>query len=362
MAVAEALRDLITAKRILPPQLYYMAKDPYNERLLFEQDITFIPTPAGKLRRYFSIMNLIDAPKVVMGLFSGLMKVYNLYPDVVFSKGGYPALPALFGAKLLNIPVVIHESDSHPGRVTLWSAKFARKIAISYPQASKYFRKKDQAKIAYTGNPIRPEIANPLRNGAHEYLKLEEGTPTIFVIGGSQGAAAINDALLEALPDILNKYQVIHQTGKNNIEEVRATTGVMLKDHPYAHRYRPFDYLNALAMRMAAGVADIVVSRGGSGGIFEIASWGVPSIIIPLPKSISHDQTDNAFAYASTGAASVLEQENLHGHILAAEIDRIYGSSDIKETMRERARSFARPDSAKLIAAAILDIALQHER
>ena len=136
----------------------------------------------------------------------------------------------------------------------------------------------------------------------------------------------------------------------------------MLKDHPYAHRYRPFDYLNALAMRMAAGVADIVVSRGGSGGIFEIASWGVPSIIIPLPKSISHDQTDNAFAYASTGAASVLEQENLHGHILAAEIDRIYGSSDIKETMRERARSFARPDSAKLIAGAILDIALQHER
>ena len=135
MAVAEALRDLITAKRILPPQLYYMAKDPYNERLLFEQDITFIPTPAGKLRRYFSIMNLIDAPKVVMGLFSGLMKVYNLYPDVVFSKRGYPALPALFSAKLLNIPVVIHESDSHPGRVTLWSAKFARKIAISYPQA-----------------------------------------------------------------------------------------------------------------------------------------------------------------------------------------------------------------------------------
>ena len=244
----------------------------------------------------------------------------------------------------------------------MWSSKFARKIAISYPQTVTYLREKAKAKVAYTGNPIRPEVAKPLTNGAHEFLKLEQGTPVIFVIGGSQGAAAVNDAILEALPELLNKYQIIHQTGRVHIEEIKQTTSVMLKDHPYAYRYRPFDYLNELAMRMSAGVADIVVSRGGSGAIFEIAAWGVPSIIIPLPKSISHDQTYNAIAYASTGAASVLEEDNLHGHILAAEIDRIHDSSSIRETMKEKARAFARPDAAKLIAGAILDIALEHER
>jgi UDP-N-acetylglucosamine--N-acetylmuramyl-(pentapeptide) pyrophosphoryl-undecaprenol N-acetylglucosamine transferase len=362
MAVAEALRDLVTERRILPPQLYYMAKEPYNERTLFENDIQFIPVTAGKLRRYFSLLNVLDIFKVAAGCFSGLMKVYSLYPDVIFSKGGYPAVPGLFAAKILKIPVVIHESDSHPGRVTLWSSRFARKIAISFPQAAKYFGKKAQAKIAYTGNPIRPDVAKPLSNGAHEYLKLEEGTPTIYVVGGSSGAQRINDAILEALPDLLNRYQIIHQTGRGNLEEIRETVSVMLKDHPYAYRYHPFDYLNELAIRMAAGTADIVVSRAGASAIFEVAAWGLPSILIPIPKAISHDQTDNAFAYASTGAASVLEDDNLRGHILAAEIDRIYGSSELKGTMRERARAFARLDSAKLIAGAVLDIALEHER
>ena len=361
IAVAEALNDLIAERKILPPELYFMSVAPYNERLLFENDIKFMAVPSGKKRNYFSLLNLTDAFKLAYGCMIALIRVYNLYPDVVFGKGGYASFPALFAAKVLNIPVIIHESDSHPGKVSLWAGKFARKIAVSYPAAAQYFPKKAQAKIAFTGNPIRSEVANPLKNGAHEFLKLEQGTPVIFVLGGSLGAAAINDAIIEALPELLNRYQIIHQTGKANLGEILETTGVILKDHPYAYRYHPFDYLNELAMRMAAGVADIVVSRAGS-TIFEIAAWGVPSIIIPLPTSISHDQTSNAFAYSSTGAASVIEESNLHGHILAGEIDRICGTPAIKETMKEKARAFARLDSAKLIAGAILDIALEHEK
>jgi UDP-N-acetylglucosamine--N-acetylmuramyl-(pentapeptide) pyrophosphoryl-undecaprenol N-acetylglucosamine transferase len=112
---------------------------------------------------------------------------------------------------------------------------------------------------------------------------------------------------------------------------------------------------------MASGVADVIVSRAGS-TIFEIAAWGVPSIIIPLPHSISHDQTANAFAYARTGAASVIEENNLSANILIEEIDRINSNPTVKNTMKERAKAFARLDSAKVIADAILDLALEHEK
>jgi UDP-N-acetylglucosamine--N-acetylmuramyl-(pentapeptide) pyrophosphoryl-undecaprenol N-acetylglucosamine transferase len=183
----------------------------------------------------------------------------------------------------------------------------------------------------------------------------------VVVLGGSQGAQPINDVIIAGLPELLNRYQVIHQTGLTNLAEIKQTSAVILKDHPYAYRYHPYDFLNELELRMAAGIAEVIVSRAGS-TIFEIAAWGAPSIIIPLPHSVSHDQTENAFSYAKTGAASVIEEDNLSTHVLIGEIDRISGSDAIKKTMRERAKAFARLDSASVIADAILDIALKHEK
>jgi UDP-N-acetylglucosamine--N-acetylmuramyl-(pentapeptide) pyrophosphoryl-undecaprenol N-acetylglucosamine transferase len=360
IAVVEALRERIKERKIIAPDLYYMAPSKYNARALFDNDLQFIGVPAGKIRRYFSLLNITDIFKTAYGCLSALISMFRIYPDVVFGKGGYASFPALFAAKLLKIPVIIHESDSRPGRVNAWAGKFAKKIAISYPDAAAHFTSKPGV-VALTGCPIRPEVANPLTNGARELLELEPATPVVLVLGGSQGSVRINDAIIDALPELLNTYQVIHQTGKNNLEEIKATTGVMLRDHTYAHRYRPFDYLNELAMRMSAGVADVVVSRAGS-TIFEIAAWGTPSIIIPLPSSISHDQTANAFAYARTGAASVVEENNLSSHILISEINRIHGSPAISQAMRTHAKAFSRPDSATLIANVILDIALEHEK
>lgn len=370
VAVAQAIRERARERKILLPAMYYMAPTKYNPRALFDNEIEFVPVSAGKVRRYFSLLNFIDPFKTAFGCISALFKMYSIFPDVIFGKGGYASFPTLFAARMLHIPVLIHESDSRPGRVNLWASKFARKIAISYESAAAQFGtlvRKDGSpttlagKIAYTGNPIRAEIAEPLTNGAFEFLGLEQNTPVILVLGGSQGSQAINDIILQGLPELLNKYQVIHQTGRANLPEIKETTGVILKDHPHAYRYHPFDYLNELALRMSAGVANVIVSRAGS-TIFEIASWGVPSIIIPLPSSISHDQTANAFAYAETGAASVIEENNLSAHILIEEIDRIYNNKSIRETMASQARAFARRDSARLIADALLDIALEHEK
>lgn len=357
IAVAEELNNLVKEKRLLPAELFYMSPSPYNEGLLFEHGITYRSISAGKLRRYFSILNFFDLFKTGWGIMTSIWSVYRLYPDVVFGKGGYASFPVLVAAKFLRIPVVIHESDSEPGRVNAWAGKFAARIAVSYPEAVQYFPKE---KVANTGNPVRKDIASPITAGAREFLKLETDTPVILILGGSLGAEAINDTIIEALPEFVQKYEIIHQTGKNNFNEARQTAEAVLAHAEHKDRYKAFDYLNALAMRMAAGAASVVVSRAGS-TIFEIAAWGLPSIIIPIPESVSHDQTKNAFAYARAGACDVIEERNLTPHILLSEIDRLVNNQADRERMITAAKAFYKPNAARQVAEEILKIALSHE-
>ena len=275
----------------------------------------------------------------------------------MFGKGGYASFPVLLAAKILRIPVVIHESDTVPGRVNLWAGKFAQRIAVSYKEAAEHFPKD---RVAYTGQPVREEIAHPITDGAREFLKIEEGIPVVLILGGSQGAQRINDTVIEALKTLVGKYAVIHQVGPKNIGEVKATAEAVMFDTPHKDRYKPFDYLNPLAMRMAAGVASVVVSRAGS-SIFEIAAWGVPSIIIPINERVSRDQHSNAFAYARSGGCEVIEESNLSPNILTAEIERLINNQEVRNKMKESAKNFYKPDAARLVAEEILKIALEHE-
>ncbi|MEK7068244.1 MAG: glycosyltransferase, partial [Patescibacteria group bacterium] len=185
--------------------------------------------------------------------------------------------------------------------------------------------------------------------------------PVILVVGGSQGAQALNEAILAALPKLLEKYQVVHQTGEANLADVEGRAMVALGNSLIIERYKAFGYLNDLATRMAAGAAALVIARAGSGTIFEIASWGLPSIVVPIPEPISHDQTKNAFGYARAGACVVIEQNNLTPGLLLSEIERIMTDESLKHKMSNAAKAYSRPDSAKLIADTILDIALSHE-
>ena len=357
IAIAESIYDITKEKKILPPKLYFMSPNQYNPRALFDNDIEYIKIPAGKVRRYFSLLNFTDIFKTIYGVLIAIWHMYRIYPDIVFGKGGFGSFPALFAARLFRIPVIIHESDSSPGKVNAWAAKFAQKIAISYPEAVKFF---DEKKVAFTGNPIRKEIILPLTNGAKEFLNLEDNTPVIVILGGSQGAQNINDVIIDGIGEFVKKYQIIHQTGKKNFELSTETAKIVLKDNPYAYRYHPFDYLNDLAMRMAAGSSSLIISRAGS-TIFEIAAWGKPSIIIPLSKAVSHDQENNAFAYAHSGSCSVIEEMNLNAHILMSEIDRIIENKSIRNKMIEGTKQFSHTNAAQKIAEVILETALSHE-
>ncbi|MEX2405198.1 MAG: glycosyltransferase, partial [Candidatus Paceibacterota bacterium] len=189
IAIIQAIEDISAQEKLLEPDLYFFSPTAYNKKILFEHNVAYHYIAAGKWRRYFSIRNIIDLPKTFFGILQALFKLYTIYPDVVFSKGGYASFPTVVAAHILRIPIIIHESDSRPGRVTRLTARFAQKVALSYPQAGKYLK---ASSVAHTGNPIRQELLHPVSEGAYEYLDLGEKLPVLFILGGSQGAERIN--------------------------------------------------------------------------------------------------------------------------------------------------------------------------
>jgi UDP-N-acetylglucosamine--N-acetylmuramyl-(pentapeptide) pyrophosphoryl-undecaprenol N-acetylglucosamine transferase len=361
IAVAEEIESIAAEKNILPPDMFFLAPAPYSDSSLYDHHIAFKSIPAGKLHRnkfLFSPGNIGGIVSTIQGTLIALYHLFRIYPDVVFGKGAYGSFPTLLAARILRIPVVIHESDSRPGRVNAWAGKFARYVAVSYPDAAQFFKKDN---VAWTGQPLRREIITPLQDGALQAFNLEEGVPVIVVLGGSQGAVIINDALLDTLPLLLDHYQVIHQAGPNNFEGVKNQSEVTLEQHPHKDRYKPYPYLSADMMKKAAGAANLIISRAGS-TIFEIAIWNLPSIIIPIPERISHDQRLNAYNYKRSGACSVIEEENLRPEIISAEINRIMHNEEVRTAMIEGSKQFARKDASHVIAEALIDIGLSHEK
>lgn len=357
IAIAERLSEIAAERKIIGLKLYYMSDTPYDKRALFENRITFVQIPAGKMRLYFSIKNIFDVVKTAMGAFFGLVSMFFIYPDVVISKGGYAAFPAVFAAKFLKIPVVVHESDSFPGRLNSWTAKFAKRVAVSWPEAAEHLPKD---KTALSGQPIRKEILHGDPNGAYEYFKFDNELPVILILGGSQGAEMINNAVVDNLPELLKRYQIIHQTGagKKN-EEAVSRARLLMEGNPEIRRYFATPFLNSMSYKKAAGCANLIISRAGS-TIFEIASWGIPSILIPITNSNGDHQRKNAYNYARTGACEVIEENNLSQAVFLAEVDKILSSKQRMVEMSKNALGFANHEAALKIAREAMDIAISH--
>ena len=309
------------------------------------------------MRVYFSLKNIWDFFKMGFGVVRAVFTIFRIYPDVVISKGGYVAFPVLVAARLLRIPVIMHESDTVPGRVSLWSGKFAQRIALSFPEAASYF---DQSRVSITGQPVRTSIISAAKEGASAFFELSDEVPTIGIFAGSQGAQAINEALLRILPELLQKYQVIHQTGEGNFDEVKSDVSVLLGDDVHRTRYKPFPFLNDLQTKMFGGASSIIVGRSGS-SLFEIAAWGKPSILIPYAIAHGDHQRKNAYHYARTGACVVIEEINLTPSVLMNEIESILDHKDKYDAMAKHAKAFFKDDAAREIAVEAVKIALQHE-
>lgn len=351
IAVAQKLKKESFAQNIAPPEIFFVSDKPYDEKELFKLGIKFIEIPAGKLRVYPSLENIKDFFKTFYGCLLAIIKLYSLYPDVVFAKGGYASFPTLFAARILSIPVVIHESDTVPGRVTKWAGRFADRVAISYKEAFPFYKKEN---TALTGLPIREEIIPP-DNYKKSFEK--EGRKVILVLGGSQGSQRLNDAVLNILPEIIKKYDVIHQVGALNVEEIKKVSTSILKDSEWKDHYYCEGFID---VSLFLNKIDLCITRAGS-SMFEMALWKIPMIAIPIPETISRDQRTNAYSMASTGVATVLEENNIGGSILMNEIDKILENKDRFEKMSESGGEFSISLTASsVIARELIRIGLSH--
>ena len=179
IAVAEEVNAIASEKKLLVPKLYFISPNPFDSDLLFKNNIIFKKSPAGKIRTYFSILNFFDLFKTAWGSIKTAFQIFFIYPDVIFCKGCYGSFPTVLASRLFKIPLVVHESDTVPGRVNVWAGKYARKVAVSFPEAAKYF---PEDKVALTGVPIRRELHTVATEGAVEFLGLEDNVPVVLFL------------------------------------------------------------------------------------------------------------------------------------------------------------------------------------
>jgi UDP-N-acetylglucosamine--N-acetylmuramyl-(pentapeptide) pyrophosphoryl-undecaprenol N-acetylglucosamine transferase len=284
--------------------------------------------------------------------------MFWLMPDAVFSKGGTGAFPVVLAAWFYRVPVMIHDSDAIPGITNLLSSRFARRIAVSFEAAKKYF---NPSKTILTGNPVRAELLEKKfsRDQAKEILGFKKDMPLLLVLGGSQGAQRINDFIILTIKETLVRAQILHQTGAANYMEVKNLSRAALMDMPTKQeaesRYRAVAYLED-DLPVAMSAADLIVARAGSSSIFEIAAFGKPAILIPILESANDHQRANAYEFAQTGAAVVIEEPNLQPAIFIREVAGILNNPEKAEKMSKASAAFWKPEAADVIAKEVLQM------
>lgn len=311
---------LLPALREAGYEVLYIGSYEGMERKLIEATGTpYRGISSGKLRRYFDWKNFTDPFRVLKGYGEAKAILREFRPDLIFSKGGYVAVPVVRAAKRLGIPAVIHESDMTPGLANRLSYSAATKICCNFPETLSLLPKD---KAVLTGSPIRAELLSGNRETALALTGFSASRPVLLVIGGSLGSRAVNAAVRDALPDLLKEFQVLHIAGKNNLDPA-------LSDTP---GYRQFEYVSE-ELKDYFALADIMVSRAGANAICEILALRKPNVLIPLSAKASRgDQILNARSYEKQGYSRVLEEEALSRDTLLAAV---------RETYTDRARYLA---------------------
>ncbi len=329
---------------------YVGPEDNYASALLKNEGVKVKNICSGKIRRYWTpkviLKNLIDIFfKIPISFCQSFYYLFVLAPDLVFSKGGFGGITTVFSSFLLRTPLFIHESDVAPGLANKISSWMALEIFVSFRE-TEYF---PINKMILVGNPIRKKILQGNKERAKENFEITGGKPIVLVIGGSQGAKRVNDNILNTFPSFLLDFEVIHQCGENNIEEVWIESGVILSKSLQKY-YHPRGFLSEKEIADAYSIADIIVSRAGAGSIFEIAASNKPSILIPLPESAQNHQVKNAYTYAEHGCCLVIEESNFTTGFFLERIQTLFEDKKKFRNMKKAIEEFSKPKASEIIA------------
>lgn len=296
---------------------YIGSQDGVEKSMIENIGVSFHAIKSGKLRRYFSLKNFIDPLNVLIGIAQSYLLLRKIRPDVVFSKGGFVALPVVVGAFLNRIPVIAHESDMTPGLANRLSFPFVSKICVTFEAAKKHFKQPE--KVIVTGTPIRKQLFEGDKQRGLQLAGLNSDKPCVLVVGGSQGSTVLNAAVRNGLSELTAHFHVIHLCGKGKLDE-------SLNQFP---GYFQLEYANQELPDLFAA-SDVVVSRSGANSLCEILSLGKPHVLVPLPLTVSRgDQIHNAEYFKKQDISTVLEDASLNAESLLIAIQCVLANKDV---------------------------------
>lgn len=292
--------------------VHYIGSYEGIERKLIEEfDIPYYGISSGKLRRYFDPKNFSDPFKVIKGYKEASSLIKKLQPNVVFSKGGFVAVPVVLAAKKRKVPIIIHESDMTPGLANKICIPSATKICANFPETLKTL---PEGKAVLTGSPIRRELFSGNKLAGLEFCGFTAKKPVLLIIGGSLGSQVVNDAVRAILPILLKNYQIIHLCGKGKLDETLNQT----------EGYAQFEYIKK-ELSDLLDAADVIISRAGANAICEILALRKPNILIPLSAAASRgDQILNAASFEKQGFSYVIKEEDLSKDTLMKAITEVF--------------------------------------
>ncbi len=303
---------LLPSLRNLGYEISYIGSyEGIEKKLINDFNVPYYGVATGKFRRYMDIKNISDPFRVMKGYGEAKKILKEIQPDVVFSKGGFVSVPVVRAAASLKIPCIIHESDMTPGLANKLCIPVAKKVCCNFPETKQSL---PEDKAVLTGSPIREELARGDKVAALNLCGFSANMPTILVIGGSLGASAINTAVRNALPKLLDDFQIVHICGKDKIDNLLLNT----------RGYKQFEYVKG-ELKDIFAMADLVISRAGANAICELLALRIPNLLIPLPtKSSRGDQILNAASFEAQGFSMVLEEDDMDENTLVDKIHELY--------------------------------------
>ena len=290
---------------------YIGSIDGVEKSMIQAINIPYHAIRCGKLRRYFSWKNFTDPFNMLFGIFQAYCLLRKIKPNIVFSKGGFVALPVVIAAWLNRIPVIAHESDMSPGLANRLSFPFVDKICVTFAAAKTHFKR--QEKVEVTGTPIRQQLLNGNPVNGLTLCGFTTAKPCLMIIGGSQGSTAMNRSVRQALDTLCERFQVIHLCGKGNLDPALVNKS----------GYCQFEYVNAELPDLFAA-SDMIISRAGANSLYEILALAKPHVLVPLSMKASRgDQIQNARYFEKQGISVVINEEALTPATLLTAVDTV---------------------------------------